>query len=35
MINKEEMQQIEDAQYGEMAETIERLKGIHRRYWDL
>lgn len=35
MINKEEMQQVEDAQYTEIAKTIDRVKEVHRRYWDL
>jgi len=35
MINKKEMQLVEDAQYKEMAEVIERVKKVHRRYWDL
>jgi len=34
MINKEEMRQVEDAQYDEIAETIQRVKAVHRRYWD-
>ena len=33
MINAKEMQQVEDAQYGEIAETIQRVKKVHRRYW--
>jgi len=35
MINKEEMQQIEDAQYNAIAEVIEQVKSVHRRYWDI
>jgi len=35
MINKEEMHQVEDAQYREIAETLERVKEVQRRYWDL
>jgi hypothetical protein len=35
MINMNEMQQVEDAQYEEIAETIQRVKKIHRRYWNL
>jgi acetoin utilization deacetylase AcuC-like enzyme len=35
MINKEEMRQIEDSQYRNIAETIERVKEVHSRYWDL
>jgi len=35
MINKEEMQLVEDAQYREIAETLERVKEVQRRYWDL
>ena len=34
-IDKDQMQQAEDAHYEKMAETIERVKGIHRRYWKL
>jgi hypothetical protein len=33
MINTKEMQQVEDAQYEEIAETIQRVKKVHRRYW--
>jgi acetoin utilization deacetylase AcuC-like enzyme len=33
MINTKEMQQVEDAQYEEIAGTIQRVKDIHRRYW--
>jgi acetoin utilization deacetylase AcuC-like enzyme len=35
MINTKEMQQVEDAQYEEIAETIQRVKKVHRRYWNL
>ena len=34
MIHREEMQQVEGAQYAEIAETIERVKAVHRRYWN-
>jgi hypothetical protein len=29
------MRQVEDAQYEEIAETIERVNAVHRRYWNL
>ncbi|OGP54698.1 MAG: hypothetical protein A2Y65_03315 [Deltaproteobacteria bacterium RBG_13_52_11] len=32
-IDKDQMQHAEDAHYERMAETIERVKGIHHRYW--
>ena len=35
MINTKEMQQVEDAQYDEIAETIQLVKKVHRRYWNL
>jgi len=34
MINTKEMQQVEDAQYEEIAGTIRRVKEVHRRYWN-
>ena len=34
-INNEEMRQIEDAQYQEIAQTIELVKKVHRRYWNI
>ena len=34
MINTKEMQQVEDAQYEEIAGTIQRVKDVHRRYWN-
>jgi len=33
MINREEMRQVEDAQYEEMRETIESIKRIQAPYW--
>ncbi len=35
MINKEEMQQVEEAQYRGIAEIIQRVKEVHSHYWDL
>jgi len=35
MINKGEMQQVEEAQYEEIAEAIQRVKGVQSRYWNL
>jgi acetoin utilization deacetylase AcuC-like enzyme len=34
MINKEEMRQVEDAQYNEIAEIIQEVKTVHGKYWD-
>ena len=34
MINTKEMQQVEDAQYEEIAETVQRVKEVHRHYWN-
>lgn len=33
MINKQEMRQVEDAQYGIIAKTIGHVKKIQRKYW--
>ncbi len=35
VINKAEMRQVEDAQYGNIAKTLDGVKVIQRRYWDL
>jgi acetoin utilization deacetylase AcuC-like enzyme len=34
-IDEDQMQQAEDEHYEKIAETIEQVKGIHRRYWKL
>jgi len=33
VINREEMRQVEDARYDNIAKTIERVKGIQQPYW--
>jgi acetoin utilization deacetylase AcuC-like enzyme len=33
MVNREEMRQVEDAQYEKMRNTIERVKEIQAPYW--
>ena len=33
VINKQEMRQVEDAQYGSIAETVDHVKGIQKKYW--
>ena len=33
MINREEMRQVEDAQFGKIAKTIQLVKEIQRPYW--
>ncbi len=33
MINRREMEQVENAQYGHIAQLIDRIKEIQRRYW--
>ncbi len=35
IINKEEMQHVEEAQYQEIAAVIQRVKEVHSRYWAL
>ena len=33
MINKEEMRQVEDAQYQTIAKTIDHVREIQKKYW--
>jgi hypothetical protein len=35
MINKEEMRQVEDAQFGNIEKTIRKIKKIQAPYWEL
>jgi len=35
MIDKDEMRHVEDAQYKHIAATLEQVKAVHHRYWDL
>jgi hypothetical protein len=33
MINRREMEQVEDAQYGNIARLFDQIREIQRRYW--